>query len=153
MEYAGGQIGRVFAARLGDGEDVYACIREIARREAIGSAMVLLLGGARRGGVVVGPKRPDGPIEPMRRQFDDAREIVGVGTLHPADGEPSLHLHAAIGRGDDVIVGCPREGLDCFLVLEVFLIEVKGLQAARVTDPGSGLKLLALAAATRVDRA
>jgi predicted DNA-binding protein with PD1-like motif len=153
MEYTSGQIGRVFAARLGDGEDVYACIHEIALREAVDSALVLLLGGARRGRVVVGPKRTEGPVRPMRRQFDDAREIVGVGTLHPSDGEPSLHLHAAIGRGDEVTVGCPREGLDCFLVLEVFLIEVRGLQAERVADPASGLKLLALAAATRVDRA
>ena len=65
MEYAGGQLGRVFAARFRDGEAVYAGIEEIARRENVESAMVFVLGGARRGRVVVGPEQPDGPIRPM----------------------------------------------------------------------------------------
>ncbi len=151
MEYASGSMGRVFAARFHDGEGVYAGIEEIARREGVTSAIVFLVGGARRGRVVVGPQRSDGPIEPMLREFDDAREIVGVGTLYAADGKPALHLHAGIGRGDEVIVGCPREGLDAFLVLEAFLIEVEGLAAGRELDPASGLKLLAFADATQVD--
>ncbi len=151
MEYATGRIGRVFAARFQDGEAVYAGIEEIARREKIESAMVFLLGGARRAGVVVGPESPEGPIEPMVRRFDDAREIVGVGTLHPAEGKPSLHLHGAIGRGDRALVGCPREGLEVFLVLEVVLIELTGLGAGRQLDPASGLRLLSLAGATKVE--
>ena len=150
MEYTRGQIGRVFASRLHDGEGVYAGIEEMARREGIESAMVFVVGGARRGRVVVGPKSAQGPIEPMIAEFDDAREIVGLGTLHPADGAPSLHLHGAIGRGGECIVGCPREGLDTFLVLEVFVIEVTGLGAGRRLDPASGLHLLGFAGATRV---
>lgn len=151
MEYASGTIGRVFAARFHDGEPVYAGIEQIARREKVESGLVVLLGGARRGRVVVGPKRSDGPIEPVMRDFDDAREIVGAGTIFPADGQPSLHLHAGIGRGDQTIVGCPRERLDAFLVLEAFIIEVNGLGGARQLDPATGLKLLAFANPTRVD--
>lgn len=151
MEYTSGRIGRVFAARFHDGEGVYAGIEEIARREKIESAIAFVLGGARRGRVVVGPRRADGPIEPMIAEFDDAREIVGVGTLHLAEGEPSLHLHGAIGRGGETIVGCPREALNVFLVLEVFLIEVTGLGASRQLDPASGLRLLSLVNPTRVD--
>ena len=151
MEYTTGTIGRVFAARFRDGEPVYAGIEEIARREGVASAVVLVVGGARRGKVVVGPGRADGPIRPMIREFDDAREIVGVGTLHADDGKPALHLHAGIGRGDETIVGCPREGLDTFLVLEVFIVEVTGLGAERRLDPASGLKLLALARPKSVD--
>lgn len=151
MEYTSGTIGRVFAARFRDGEPVYSGIEAIAQREKVESAMVLILGGARRGGVVVGPKRADGPIEPMTCEFDDAREIVGAGTIFPTDGRPGLHLHAAIGRGDQTIVGCPRERLDAFLVLEVFIIEVKGLAGARQPDPATGLNLLAFANPARVD--
>ena len=151
MQYSSGRIGRVFAARFQDGESVYAGIEEIARREQIDSAVVLAVGGARRGRAVVGPKRTVGPIEPMVVEFDDARELLGVGTLFGADGQPSLHLHAGIGRGHRAIVGCPREGLDTFLVLEVFIIEVSGLVAERQLDPASGLRLLALAGAETVD--
>jgi predicted DNA-binding protein with PD1-like motif len=151
MEYTTGSIGRVFAARFHDGEGVYTGIEEIARLEKIESAMVFALGGARRGRVVVGPKETTGPIEPMTRQFDDARELVGVGTIHPDGGEPSLHFHAAVGRCDEAIVGCPREGLDAFLVLEVVIIELTGLSAERRLDPDSGLRLLAFAGARHVD--
>ena len=146
MEYARGRIGRVFAARLADGEPVYEAIEELARREAVGSALVAVVGGARRGTVVAGPKQSSGPIEPILRSFDDAREIVGVGTLHGSDDGPKLHLHAGIGRGDEVIVGCPRCGLDAFLILEVFVLEIEGLEAERRLDPATGLKLLAFAA-------
>ena len=151
MEYTSGRIGRVFAARFVDGESVYAGLEEIARREKVDSAIALVIGGARRGRVVVGPRRTDGPIEPMIAAFDDAREIVAVGTIHPADGGPSLHLHGAIGRGGETMVGCPREGLDVFLVLEAFLIEVTGVGGSRRLDPASGLRLLSLAGATSVD--
>lgn len=151
MEYSGGKVGRVFAARFRDGEDVYQGICEIARRERIASATVLAIGGARRAKMVVGPKRPDGPIEPMVESFDDAREIVAVGSLHLADAKPSLHLHAAIGRGKETLTGCPRLGLEAFLVLEVFILEIEGLDACRKPDPHSGLSLLSFASPKRVD--
>ena len=155
MEYSTGKLGRVIAARFHDGENVYAGIEEIAQREKLESAMVFIVGGARRGKVVVGPKEgpqtrhtafggPAGPIEPMVRSFDDAREIVGFGTIFPSDDKPSLHMHAAMGRGDEVIVGCPRQGLDVFLVLEVILIELLDLGGRRELDPASGLRLLSL---------
>ena len=142
MDYAQGSIGRVFAARLHDGEEPYAAIEELAALEGIGSAVVLLVGGARSGRVVTGPKQPTGPVEPELREFDDAREMIGVGTLHPSDEGPKLHLHAGFGRGDEALVGCPRYGLTTYLVLEAFIIEVSGLNATRALDAESGLKLL-----------
>jgi predicted DNA-binding protein with PD1-like motif len=149
MEYASGQVGRIFAARFHDGEAVYAGIEEIARREGIGSALVVVLGGVRRGKVVVGPKKTTGPLEVLTSQFDDAREVAGVGTIHSADGRPALHLHAAIGRGEQTIAGCPRLGLEVFLLLEVVIIEITGLGAGRRLDPATGLKILAFASPTQ----
>jgi predicted DNA-binding protein with PD1-like motif len=151
MEYSVGSVGRVIAARFRDNEPVYAGIEEIARRENVASACVLAVGGVRRGKVVVGPKDPNGKLAAMTEQFDDARELVAVGTLHRADGQPALHLHGAIGRGEKpAIVGCPRQGLDAFLVLEVFIIELLGLNATREIDPVTGLHLLELARATQI---
>ena len=142
MDYAQGSIGRVFAARLHDGEEPYAAIEELASLERVGSGIVLLVGGARSARVVTGPKQPTGPLEPLMREFDDAREIVGVGTIHSSDDGPKLHLHAGFGRGDQALVGCPRYGLTAYMVLEAFIIEVTGLSASRELDPESGLKLL-----------
>lgn len=143
MDYTEGSIGRVFAARLQDGEPVYDAIEELARREQVPSAFVLILGGAKSAVVVTGPRSTSGPVEPLLREFDDAREVVGVGTIHPSDEGPKLHLHAGFGREAETLVGCPRYGLNTYLVLEVLIVELQGLDAARKLDPESGLKLLA----------
>ena len=45
MEYAVGKTGRVIAARLFEGEDLYECIEQITIRENIKSAAVLITGG------------------------------------------------------------------------------------------------------------
>lgn len=146
MEYQTGKIGRVVVARGFEGEDVYKEIESIAAKESIDSAAVIIVGGLRSGRVVVGPKSPTGPIEPQYKEFDDAREIAGVGTIFrdADDGSPKLHLHAAIGRGDEVIAGCPRGGATVFCVLEVVIMEIEGLDASRAPDPELMFKLLKL---------
>ena len=144
MDYQVGKVGRTVVARGFDGEDVYAEIEAIAAKENIRSGVVFLVGGLRKAKVVVGPKDPDGPLEPIFEQFDDAREIAGVGTIFSDEEGPKLHLHTAIGRGKESLVGCPRGGANVFCVLEVVIIEITGVDAARKLDPQLGLKLLTL---------
>lgn len=145
MNYTQGSLGRVFVARLEDGESVYDVVEEIARRENIKAASVLGIGGMRSGKVVTGPESPTGEIVPHYEEFDDARELVGVGTLFMSEGKPSLHFHAGIGRGESALVGCPRGGMSVFLVLEVIIIELLDVKAERALDEGSGLRLLKIA--------
>jgi len=142
MDYTEGRLGRVFVARLEDGESVYEVVEEIARRESISSAAVLAIGGMRKGKVVTGPQSTTGKVVPHYEEFDDARELVGVGTVFQSDGKPMLHFHAGIGRRDTALVGCPRAGMSVYLVLEVVIIEFVGLQADRAFDEASGLTLL-----------
>jgi len=142
MQYTQGQLGRVFVARLEDGESIYEVVEEIARREKIETASVMAIGGMRKGKVVTGPENPTGKVVPHYEEFDDARELVGVGTLFLSEGKPSLHFHAGIGRGDSALVGCPRAGMSTFLILEVIITELVGLEAKRAYDEGSGLSLL-----------
>lgn len=146
MQYEVGQIGRVIVARGFEGEDVYAEIEGLAARENVRSGMVVMIGGLRKAKVVVGPINPTGKIEPEFREFDDAREVVGVGTIFSDESGPKMHLHAGIGRGDKTIVGCPRGGATVFCVLEVIIMEITGIDAGRELDPQIGLKLLTLGA-------
>ncbi len=142
MEYTQGRIGRVFVARLEDGESIYDVVEEIARKESIEAASVLAIGGIRRGKVVTGPQHPTGKVVPHYEEFDDARELVGVGTVFLHEGKPSLHFHAGIGRRDSALVGCPRAGMSVYLVLEVIVTELLDVEARREHDPESGLNLL-----------
>jgi len=62
--------------------------------------------------------------------------------LPDAQGKPSLHLHAALGRGDAAVAGCTRPGVDIWKVGEVVLVELLGTEARREIDPATGFSLL-----------
>ncbi len=142
MEYKVGKTGRVIAARLFEGEDIYELVEQIARKEDIKAAAVLITGGFRRASVVVGPKQEKPKIVGNFKDFAGPGEVLGVGTIYCDDEGPKLHIHTAIGKGDQTIVGCPRGGAKTFLVLEVTIIEFEGIQARRETDEEKGLSLL-----------
>ena len=142
MEYAVGKTGRVIAARLFEGEDIYESIEQIARKEKIKSAAVFITGGFRKAKIVVGPKVEKPKIVPNFRDYKGAGEVLGVGTIYCDSKGPKLHIHTAIGRGNKTIVGCPRGGAKTFLVLEVTIIEIKGIKASRQPDPKTGFNLL-----------
>jgi predicted DNA-binding protein with PD1-like motif len=148
MEYTQGTLGRVFVARLKDGESVYDAVHEIASREDIQSAAVMAVGGMRSGKVVTGPQNTTGKVVPHFEEFDDAREMVGFGTLFKQEGKPMLHMHAGIGRGDGALVGCPRGAMSVYLVLEVVIIELVGINATRELDPEYGVHLLSVLGAS-----
>ena len=142
MEYAVGKTGRIIAARLFEGEDLYESIETIAKKENIKSAAVLITGGFRNASVVVGPKTEKPKIVGNFKNFAGPGEVLGVGTIYCDSGQPKLHIHTGIGKGNQTIVGCPRGGAKTFLVLEITIIEIKGVKAARKLDKNTGLNLL-----------
>jgi len=142
MEYATGKTGRIIAARLFEGEDLYESVQQIATTENIKSAAVLITGGFREANVVVGPKAEKPRIVPNFKIFAGPGEVLGVGTIYCDDKGPRLHLHAAIGKGTETIVGCPRGGAKTFLVMEITIIEIEQVYASRKFDEKTGLNLL-----------
>ncbi len=142
MEYAIGKTGRIVAARLFEGEDLYESIHKIARTENIQTAAVLITGGFRKADVIVGPKQEKPKIIGNLKEFAGPGEVLGVGTIYCDNEGPKLHIHTAIGKNDEVVVGCPRGRAKTFLILEVTIIEIEGLSAGRKLDENSGLNLL-----------
>ena len=142
MEYREGRLGRVFVAKLSDGESIYEAVEQIAEKESVNAAAVLAVGGIRSGKVVTGPVNPRGKVVPHYEEFDDARELVGVGTVFLQGGKPLLHFHAGMGREDGALVGCPRAGMTVYLTLEVVIIEIEGVDAERAFDSEYGVHLL-----------
>lgn len=142
MEYAIGKTGRIIAARLFEGEDLYESIEQIAKKENIKSAAVLITGGFREAKVVVGPKQEVPRIVGNFKDFAGPGEVLGVGTIYCDDEGPKLHIHTAIGKGDETIVGCPRGGAKTFLILEVTIIEIEDIEAGRKPDENTGFNLL-----------
>ncbi len=145
MQYRTGQIGRVILARFDHGEAIVPALAGLCRAESVRAGWFFLLGAARGGRLVCGPKEEALPPDPDWRAFAKPFEIVGMGSVAEKDGAPSLHLHAALGRGQEVLTGCIRKEGDVFVVVEALIVEVAGVTASREPDEKTGLELISLA--------
>lgn len=144
MQIAEGRIKRVFVIRLEDGEKLPEAVEKFARTKSMRAGLVLLVGGARSGTLVVGPKKTSPAPLPMLSAFSAGHELLGVGTIFVGKQGPELHLHAALGRGKQTRVGCIRNGIRTYLVGEIVILELTGFRARRARDPRSGFHLLKL---------
>ncbi len=145
MRYSEARTGRVFVVRLETGDRLPDAIERLAVEQGIACGFLVVLGGADDGSrIVTGPE--DGaalPPIPMIHRIAGVHEIAGVGTIFPdAQGKPSLHLHAALGRGGAAVAGCTRPGIDIWTVGEAVLVELLGTGARRELDPATGFSLL-----------
>jgi uncharacterized protein len=144
MRYQTGTMGRVVVARFDHGDDILAGLGEIARREEIRVASFHLLGAINSGRYVVGPETEELPPVPVWRQLRESHEAVGFGTIYWQEDTPKVHFHGTYGKRDQVRMGCLREEMETFLVLEAVITEILGVHACRETDPGSGMLLMQL---------
>ena len=147
MQYSEGEIGRVFAIRLEHGEPMPQTLEDFACDKDISAAVVFMLGGVDDDSrLVVGPE--DGqslPVDPMSVALSGVHEAAAVGMIFPDEsGAPALHMHAACGRGRSTVTGCIRKGIVTWQVLEVVVIELVGVDAARLEDPETGFALLSM---------
>lgn len=145
MQYAEGTLGRVFALRLEHGDPMPQTLEEFAREQGVTSGLAIMVGGADDGSrLVVGPE--DGqalPAVPMVTTLAGVHEIACVGTLFPDEtGQPVLHMHAACGRETHTTTGCIRAGIKTWHILEIILLELNGLDLARLPDALTGFRLL-----------
>jgi predicted DNA-binding protein with PD1-like motif len=137
-------MGRVIVARFEDKEDILENLAVIARNENIRSAVFNLIGGIKAGKIVVGPEEEILPPKPVWRAIQESTEVIGVGTIFWHENEPKIHFHGSFGKRDAVKVGCLRGPSETFLVLEVVIFEIDGIDAKREMDQESGLVLLRL---------
>jgi len=144
MRYRKGRVGRVGVVRLEDGEDCLSALAELAKAEEIHSAVFYILGGIKRGSLVLGPGHEGPPPEPIWHEVAESSEVLGIGTIFWDEEAPRVHLHTAVGRADKVHVGCLRQEGETFLVLEAVVMEIEGVEARRLKDPATGLSLLEL---------
>jgi predicted DNA-binding protein with PD1-like motif len=145
MDYRTGTINRVVTIRFDEGDDFLKGLTEVAIKERIRCAWFFVLGGLREAEVVTGPKEPVMPPDPVWQQIAGARETLGAGSIYWEGDEPRIHLHAALGHHGETITACVRKGTKVYLVLEVCLIEIAGIDATRPWYPEGGFNRLTFA--------
>ena len=146
MKYSEGKMGRVFILRLEDGDVLKDCIEKFAEEKNIQVAHVAIVGAAKDGVIVVGPRDDSAmPFDPVKLPLQRAHEFFATGVIAPLiDGKPILHMHGSMGKFGQSLTGCIREGVRTWLVGEVIIYEIEGTSAKRLLDEGSGMVLLAI---------
>ena len=142
MDYTEGKMGRVFIVRVDHDEDVLIELQDLAENENIKSAFFYMLGAAGSADVVTGPKEKCLPPEVNMTSFHDARELLGAGNIFFEDGKPKVHVHAAAGNKNDIVMGCLRNHIEVFMVMEIVIFEITGITAERVYDKDIGFSPL-----------
>lgn len=141
MKYTKASIGRIFAVKFEHSEDLLKELTELVKKEKIKSGIIHLIGALEKAEIVVGPKKVEIPPKPIKKKFDDGREILGLGTIFWKDNEPKIHIHSCIGREDKVNVGCVRNNTGVYLVIEGIIIEIDA-DISRKYDEKTGLDLI-----------
>jgi uncharacterized protein len=144
MQYSEGNIGRIFVLRIDDGEDLIESVIEFVRKKDLKFVMGLFIGALRDGKAVTGPELPIIPPVQHFETYESAWEVFGMVTVYPSSDGPRPHIHSALGRGREALVGCLREKASVYLVNEAVLFEFVGLNAIRELDKRSGFYLLSL---------
>ncbi|WP_214019583.1 PPC domain-containing DNA-binding protein [Methanoculleus sp.] len=141
MQYSEGQVGRVFSVRIDDGEDFIGEIERFVAAMNIQSGMIHFLGAVRSAKIVTGPKEPVIPPSPRGEEIFGGWELLGFATIYPGEEGPSIHLHAAAGKGIRSLAGCLREKAEVYLVVEAIVTEFVGISARRLPDEKTGVNL------------
>ena len=144
MQHKVGHTGRVVLVRFDHGEQVVTALAGLCERERISSGWFFLFGALEKGRLVAGPREASLPPDPVWREFTEPFEIVGMGSI-AAGKPPSIHLHASLGRGKEVLTGCIRREGEVFIVIEAMVLEVPGVRVTRSPDERSGREFLSLA--------
>ncbi|ADE37485.1 PPC domain-containing DNA-binding protein [Methanohalophilus mahii] len=138
MEYREGKIGRVFVLRVDDGEDILESITALAEEKEIEKAFLFMLGACRTANLVTGPLKDMIPPEPLWNSFVDPHEIIGIGNIMLENKKPVVHLHTGLGRDGKASIGCMRKYNEAFMVTEILLLEIDGMDAVRKFDSKRG---------------
>lgn len=89
-----------------------------------------------------GTETEDIPVVPIWHLVQDNHEVLRIGDILQLDGELKIHMHAALARGEEFLMGCLREGSKVFLVAEIIVFELLDTEAVREKNGRTGLSLL-----------
>jgi uncharacterized protein len=127
--------------RLDDGQDLFEALTAFATREEIRAAAIVFgIGMFRRATVGYW----DGS-QYVRRELAVPHEVVGLhGTVARADGQPSLHLHAALAGPDHALVGGHLFSATIGALQEMLIETFPGRSFGRPLVESFGLRMLDL---------
>ncbi len=129
-----------YAVALESGEEAMAMLTRFIREKEIDSGSVTAIGGFQR--AVVGYFQWDTKSYKKIPVNEQVEVLSLIGDVAVTKGEPSLHLHAVLGRSDGSVIGGHLIEAVVRPTLEVIIIEPPSY-LRKQADPETGLALIA----------
>jgi predicted DNA-binding protein with PD1-like motif len=130
---------RTFALILQRGDEAMSCLQEFANKERIAAAYLTAIGAFQEAQIAYfdWELKQYVPI-PIREQVEVASL---VGDIVIADGQPSVHVHAVLGRRDGTALAGHLQQGQVRPTLEIIVTESPAY-LRKVKDAESGLALI-----------
>jgi len=142
MQYTQANIGRIFAVKFDAKEDIIFGLKDLIKKENVRSGVIQLIGALTNTDVVIGPKKKEYPPNPEWWNFNDAKEIIGLGIFAWEGDEPKIHLHAGFGNKKETKLGCIRTKAEVYLTVEGIVQELIDTNITRKLDERYNASLL-----------
>jgi uncharacterized protein len=130
-----------YAVALQTGDDAVKCLTDFVREQEIEAASLTAIGAFRRGVL--------GYFEWQSKQYkkipvEEQVEVLSLlGDVAVSEGQPTLHIHAVLGKSDGSVVGGHLLSGDVRPTLEVIVTQSPSY-LRKVKDPETGLALLSI---------
>jgi uncharacterized protein len=133
--------GSRFMLKLDEGEDLFATLGQFALSQSIRAAAVVMgIGQVRSATIAFWNGKEYAP-----KEITTPHELVSLqGTIAEADGQPSVHLHAALGGPDHEILGGHLMRAVIGILGEIRIDVFPGRVFGRARDEDLGLRVLDL---------
>ncbi len=133
--------GNKILVRIERGEEVVSSLTEVCRKHQIGCASLTGIGAVRDAEVGYYDLQD---LDYRKRTIREVCELVSItGNVALVDGEPFVHTHVALGKGDLELLGGHLFGATVAVTVEVF-IDVWERSVNREHDPEMKLNLIKL---------
>lgn len=140
MEF--GTDGQTVVVKLSQGEDLLPSLIRILEEEGVASGVVLAGIGALRDFEL-------GWFDPqtrayVRNGYGPSYELLSLQGTVTLGAEPPVHVHAALGDGENRVVGGHLFGARVAVLAEIAIHRLEGLRLDRRVNPATGLRELTI---------
>lgn len=142
MKVQEGKIGRVFVLAFDHNEELLTPLKNFIIDKNIRAGFIQLLGAIQKGDIVCGPQETVVPPTPIKKEIQTANELIGIGSICWENDQPKIHLHAALGRAENALLGCIRGAAKVYITIEAMITEITGVTLTKNFKEELGLSTL-----------
>ncbi|MFH2028044.1 MAG: DUF296 domain-containing protein [Nanoarchaeota archaeon] len=129
------EAGKVIVARLKHGQEMIGQIEKICIKHNIHSAYIPTIIGGLEEADLVSMQQSEPKLKNKQIKHRGPFEVQGSGTISLKDNKPFPHIHINLARFGNEALSGHLVSAKIALFIEIMIVELKGINMVRVSDP------------------